>query len=97
MEIIKRQVVNAYILLEGIISLGIMVVIVSLMLTGIRSNQEFIAEARHHEEVMGVALMAVQTKRDNMNVNGCQVRIVRTERKIHIFENNQSVFSLEKK
>lgn len=96
MELIEKQVVRAYLLLEGIIALAIMVVIVSLILTGIRLNQQFLAKTRHQEELAVTALMAVQTNRKHLKINGCEVDVVRSEKGIEVSEDNQKVFTLKK-
>ncbi|AGM97959.1 competence protein ComG [Streptococcus iniae] len=83
-------------LLEGVIALAIMVIIVSLILTGIRLNQQFLAKSRHQEELIVTALMAVQTNRRHLKINGCEVDVVRSEKGIEVSEKHQKVFSLKK-
>ncbi|OHX26345.1 competence protein ComG [Streptococcus iniae] len=83
-------------LLEGVIALAIMVMIVSLILTGIRLNQQFLAKSRHQEELIVTALMAVQTNRRHLKINGCEVDVVRSEKGIEVSEKHQKVFSLKK-
>ncbi|MGT2807257.1 competence type IV pilus minor pilin ComGE [Streptococcus iniae] len=96
MEHIEKRVVRAYLLLEGVIALAIMVMIVSLILTGIRLNQQFLAKSRHQEELIVTALMAVQTNRRHLKINGCEVDVVRSEKGIEVSEKHQKVFSLKK-
>ncbi|WP_259458588.1 competence system putative prepilin ComGE [Streptococcus iniae] len=73
-----------------------MVIIVSLILTGIRLNQQFLAKSRHQEELIVTALMAVQTNRRHLKINGCEVDVVRSEKGIEVSEKHQKVFSLKK-
>ncbi|MGT2888571.1 competence type IV pilus minor pilin ComGE [Streptococcus didelphis] len=95
MEHIKKQGVKAYILLESLFALAILIFIVSVLLAAFKENQAFINHARHKEEVLTAALMAVQTNQESLTINGCQIQVIRSQDDIRIIENGKEIFTVE--
>ncbi|EFR43709.1 hypothetical protein STRPS_0830 [Streptococcus pseudoporcinus LQ 940-04] len=52
---------------------------------------------RHRQEAMAVALMAVQTNQDQLQVNGCRIHVVKNQKGLRISENHQEIFRITKK
>ncbi|EGJ26990.1 hypothetical protein STRPO_1521 [Streptococcus porcinus str. Jelinkova 176] len=52
---------------------------------------------RHRQEAMAVALMAVQTKQDQLQVNGCRIHIFKNQKGLSISENHQEIFRIKRK
>ncbi len=87
---------KAYILLESLIALGLLVTITSLILQQINRDQKRIADNLQRQEVMNLAIMAVQTKQDSLSLNGVSVKVVRDETTIAVYHDQEEVISLVK-
>lgn len=95
MVIIKKSV-KAYILLESLLSLGILALIVSLVLGEVDKNRQRVAESLHQQEVLNVATMAVQTDQEDLILNGVNVHVERNKEGISINENGRIVLQVSK-
>ncbi|WP_317335712.1 competence type IV pilus minor pilin ComGE [Streptococcus orisratti] len=95
MVIIKRSV-KAYILLESLLSLGILALIVSLVLGEVDKNRQQVAESLHQQEVLNVAAMAVQTDQEDLILNGVNVHVERNKEGVSINENGRIVLQVSK-
>ncbi|MGF0070995.1 competence type IV pilus minor pilin ComGE [Streptococcus orisratti] len=95
MVIIKKSV-KAYILLESLLSLGILALIVSLVLGEVDKNRQRVAESLHQQEVLNVAAMAVQTNQEDLKLNGVNVHVERNKEGISINENGRIVLQVSK-
>ncbi|MDY4002255.1 competence type IV pilus minor pilin ComGE [Streptococcus orisratti] len=95
MVIIKKSV-KAYILLESLLSLGILALIVSLVLGEVDKNRQRVAESLHQQEVLNVAAMAVQTDQEDLILNGVNVHVERNKEGISINENGRIVLQVSK-
>lgn len=96
MGIIKNEDIKAYILLESLIALAIMVFIVSLLLSALKQSQKDIALMRHKEEVVATGLMAIQTKQRQLELNGCHVIINSDQGGLSILENDQEILKISR-
>ncbi|MGT2687109.1 competence type IV pilus minor pilin ComGE [Streptococcus porcinus] len=97
MEHIKKRQVKAYILYESLLATVILIFIVTLFMSAISRQQREIARMRHRQEAMAVALMAVQTKQDQLQVNGCRIHIFKNQKGLSISENHQEIFRIKRK
>ena len=95
MVIIKKSV-KAYILLESLLSLGILALIVSLVLGEVDKNRQRVAESLHQQEVLNVAAMAVQTDQEDLILNGVNIHVERNKEGISINENGRIVLQVSK-
>ena len=95
MVIIKKSV-KSYILLESLLSLGILALIVSLVLGEVDKNRQRVAESLHQQEVLNVAAMAVQTDQEDLILNGVNVHVERNKEGISINENGRIVLQVSK-
>lgn len=95
MVIIKKSV-KAYILLESLLSLGILALIISLVLGEVDKNRQRVAESLHQQEVLNVAAMAVQTDQEDLILNGVNVHVERNKEGISINENGRIVLQVSK-
>ncbi|MBA2795686.1 competence type IV pilus minor pilin ComGE [Streptococcus porcinus] len=97
MERIKKREVKAYILYESLLATVILIFIVTLFVSAITRQQREIARMRHRQEAMAVALMAVQTNQDQLQVNGCRVHIFKNQKGLSISENHKEIFRIKRK
>lgn len=95
MVIIKKSV-KAYILLESLLSLGILALIISLVLGEVDKNRQQVAESLHQQEVLNVAAMAVQTDQEDLILNGVNVHVERNKEGVSINENGRIVLQVSK-
>ncbi|MGT2930008.1 competence type IV pilus minor pilin ComGE [Streptococcus dentasini] len=96
MVVIKKQSINAYILLESLIALAVLVTIVTLVLGEINRNREELAASLHRQEVLNVAQMAVQADEDSMTLNGVRVSVQRDSHAIRVYEGDEEVLYVAK-
>lgn len=88
--------VKAYILLESLIALGVLVTIASLVLGQLGRHQGEIAEQIREQEVLNLALMAVQTGQDSLSLDGLTVQVKRTDQGLVVYDGERVVMSLAK-
>lgn len=96
MVAIKRQKINAYILLESLIALGTLVTICSLILTAVDQGRRQEADLSRQTDILQVAQMAVQTQQDQLTLNGISVSVKRTDKKVAVYHEGQEVVAVEK-
>lgn len=96
MVAIKKQKIKAYILLESLIALAVLVTIVSLILGEINRNRQDLAASLQQQEALNVAQMAVQTKQDQLSLNGVTVQVQRTSTRITVYEDGKEVLHVSK-
>ncbi|MFA9413838.1 MULTISPECIES: competence type IV pilus minor pilin ComGE [unclassified Streptococcus] len=92
---IKKQL-QAYILLESLIALGVLVTIASLIVGQLGQHQAAVAQRLHQQEVLNVATMAVQTGQSSLSLNGISVQVSRTSSSITVYSEGKEVMSLAK-
>ena len=95
-EIIKKQKIKAYILLESLIALGILTLITSLILGELDKNRKHMELNLHKQEVLNVATMAVQINQDSLSLNGVHIQVVRKGGQIHIYEAGKKIMQVIK-
>ncbi|GEE06407.1 UNVERIFIED_CONTAM: competence protein ComG [Streptococcus canis] len=96
MEIIKKQV-KGYIALESVMATGLLFSIVILVLTSLQQGQVALTHYRNQQEKLNLALMAVQTGREEVTLNGCHITVRRTEHQISIQDDKGEVIRIEQK
>lgn len=96
MVAIKKRKIKAYILLESLIALAVLVTIVSLILGEINRNRQELAVSLQRQEALNVAQMAVQTKQDQLSLNGVTVQVQRTSTRITVYENGKEILHVSK-
>lgn len=96
MVAIKKRKIKAYILLESLIALAVLVTIVTLILTEINRDRQELVASLHRQEVLNLAQMAVQTKQDSLSLNGVTAQVQRTSTSIRVYENGREVLHVAK-
>lgn len=96
MVAIKKRKIKAYILLESLIALAVLVTIVTLILMEINRDRQELVASLHRQEVLNVAQMAVQTKQDNLSLNGVTVQVQRSSTSIRVYEDGKEVLHVVK-
>ena len=96
MVAIKKRKIKAYILLESLIALAVLVTIVTLILMEINRDRQELVASLHRQEVLNVAQMAVQTKQDNLSLNGVTVQVQRSSTSIRVYEDGKEVLRVVK-
>lgn len=93
--VVIAKAVKAYILLEGLIGLGVMVTLTSLVLGQFHQQQVLLAREQERQEVLQVAAMAVQTQQTQLTLNGVQVQLLEGETGIVVYSDGEEVLRLE--
>ncbi|HEK9074652.1 competence protein ComG [Streptococcus equi subsp. zooepidemicus] len=95
MVIIKKQV-KAYIALEGLIATGLILVIVTLILSALHYSQQELSACRQKQELLNTAVMAIQTKQRALSLNGCHIKLLSHQKGIAIVEKDQTIIRIER-
>ncbi|HFR3838855.1 TPA: competence type IV pilus minor pilin ComGE [Streptococcus suis] len=85
MVAIRKQKNKAYILLESLVALATLVTICSLILSAVDAGRRRQVWELEQQEVFNLAQMAVQTKQDDLALNGVAVQVQRTAERVDSF------------
>lgn len=96
MVTIKKQKLKAYILLEGLVALALLATIISLVLGEMDRSRTQMQESLHQQEVLNVATMAVQTGQDHLAINGVEVRMVKHDNEISVYDGQNEALHVTK-
>ena len=96
MVTIKKQKLKAYILLEGLVALALLATITSLVLGEMDRSRTQMQESLHQQEVLNVATMAAQAGQDHLAINGVEVRMVKHDNAISIYDGQNEVLHVTK-
>ena len=96
MVTIKKQKLKAYILLEGLVALALLATIISLGLGDMYRGRYQMQVSLHQQEVLNVATMAVQTGQDHLAINGVEVRMVKHDNEISVYDGQNEVLHVTK-
>ena len=94
---LKKQQIKATILLEALLALGIFSIIASLLLHQISYSRRETLAILQTEEVLRVAQMALQTGKDQLQLNGIQVQVQRNKDQIRVFYQGEELIHVEKR
>ncbi|MGT2907966.1 competence type IV pilus minor pilin ComGE [Streptococcus dentiloxodontae] len=92
----KRQSPRAYILMESLISLAVLAAIVGLVLNQVNQNRQTMASSLRYQEVLNVAVMAVQSGQSQLDINSISVTVKRTPISLSVYESGREVMYVEK-
>ncbi|WP_318150621.1 competence type IV pilus minor pilin ComGE [Streptococcus parasuis] len=93
---IRKLKSRAYVLLESLVALATLVTICSLILTAIDTGRKQLVNSWYQQEVYNVAKMAVQTGESYLELNGVEVSVQRTSRKLTVYHEGKEVIRIEK-
>lgn len=94
MVIIKRQKIKAYILLEGLIAFGLLVTIALLILEQIANQRQVLEMNLARQEALNVAQMAIQTKQEQLKLNGVSVRVEKGKQGVVVYHEQEEILRL---
>lgn len=97
LNVFKKQKIKAVILLEAVISLAIFASIATLLLGQIQESRKREAELLKQEEVLRVALMALQTGQKQLTVNGFTVEVFSNERGLEVYHGTEKLLAIQDK
>ena len=69
--------------------MAVLVLVSGLILDQINTNRRLMARNLHQQEVLSVATMAVQTKQDQLTLNGITVTVKRSQQGITVYESGK--------
>ncbi|MDU7961143.1 MAG: competence type IV pilus minor pilin ComGE [Streptococcus sp.] len=88
---IKSRYRRGYILVESLVAMAVLVLVSGLILDQINTNRRLMARNLHQQEVLSVATMAVQTKQDQLTLNGITVTVKRSQQGIEVYESGKEI------
>ena len=82
--------------MESLVAMAVLVVVAGLVLQQINKNRQVLADSLYQQEVLSVATMAVQTKKDHLSLNGVSVTVNRSKEGIYVYEGGKEVVRVVK-
>lgn len=82
--------------MESLIALGLLVTIVSLVLTQVNQERVNYQASLDRQEVLNLAQMAVQTDQSSLTMNGVSVQVSRTAKSIIVYSQGEEILHVEK-
>lgn len=76
--------------------MAVLVLVVGLILKQINSNRKAMAASLHQQEVLSVATMAIQTKQDQLTLDGITVSVRRGKDRVTVYEAGKEVMHVDK-
>lgn len=73
-----------------------MAMITSLVLGQVNLSRQRYEQSLRRQEVLNLAIMAVQTKQDRLSLNGQNVAVVRNGEGVMVYDGEQLILSVEK-
>ena len=92
---LKKQKIRAVILLEAVVALAIFASIATLLLGQIQQNRQLEAEILQKEEVLRVAKMALQTRQNQVNINGVGIQVFSSEKGLEVYYGSEKLLDLK--
>ncbi|MCU9534008.1 competence type IV pilus minor pilin ComGE [Streptococcus sp. CSL10205-OR2] len=88
---------KAYILLESLIALALLVMVTTVILGELSKDSQRIKDNIRQEQVLNVASMAVQTHQSELTVDGVTVSVKESTNSIRVFHEGEEVMSVAEK
>lgn len=97
MGILRKKKIKAYILLESLIALSVLVLIVTLVLGELTRHNKVIRAQESQEEQLTIAQMAVQTNQSQMKLNGVEVTVVESANSLDIYSGGKQLLHVQER
>lgn len=78
------------------VGLAILASIVSLLLGVLNQQNRILKERLRQEEVLNIAIMAVQTRQDHLSLNGTSIAIQRDETSLQVLHEGKRLIEITK-
>lgn len=75
--------------------MGVLISLVSLVLGQLNHNRRIYLEQIREQEIINLALMAVQTQQERLTLDGLRVELVREEGSLVVYEGDREVLRLD--
>mgnify|MGYP004502100989 CR=1 FL=1 len=96
MENLKKKSVRAYLLLESLITLGLLGILVTSVLTEVVKSRQQLQEDNQQIEALNVAKMALNSQLTELSVNGASIKVEQTDDQISITNRGKELLELER-
>lgn len=97
MENIRRESLEAYLLLESLVAMSLLVFFVTVVLEQVIQVKKQTEMENREIEALNVAYMAINTRKKHLNLNGVQISIEETTSQMTVRESGEILIVLEKK
>jgi type II secretory pathway pseudopilin PulG len=95
-ENLKKKSVRAYLLLESLITLGLLGILVTSVLTEVVKSRQQLQEDNQQIEALNVAKMALNSQLTELSVNGASIKVEQTDDQISITNRGKELLELER-
>ena len=92
---LRKQKIKAVILLEAVVALAVFASIATLLMEQIQQNRRLEAEILQKEEVLRVTKMALQTGRNQLNINGVEIQVFASEKGLEVYHGSEKMLDLK--
>lgn len=76
--------------------MGLLVTIASLVLTLLNAQRQRLDQQIYQQEVLNVAIIAVQSQHSYLDLDGIAVQVVQNDRELTVYHEGEEVIRLEK-
>lgn len=96
MENLKKKSVRAYLLLESLITLGLLGILVTSVLTEVVKSRQQLQEDNQQIEALNVAKMVLNSQLTELSLNGASIKVEQTDDQISITNRGKELLELER-
>lgn len=96
MENLKKKSVRAYLLLESLITLGLLGILVTSVLTEVVKSRQQLQQDNQQIEALNVAKMTLKSRLTELSVNGASIKVEQTDDQISITNRGKELLELER-
>ncbi|MBP2623607.1 competence type IV pilus minor pilin ComGE [Streptococcus oricebi] len=97
MEKLRKQRIEASILLEALLALAVFSLIAGLILEEIRLSRKEQVRLLEQEELLRAGQMALQSNQDRLEINGVVIQVKRSSQAIGVYHQGEELIHVEKK
>lgn len=97
MEILRKKQIKAYILLESLMAMSILVIIVSMIVGEINHNRRILIREFQQEEALVLARMTIQTHQKKQELNGVTISIKESDKAIIVYQSGKEILNVYQK
>ncbi|GBG96498.1 competence type IV pilus minor pilin ComGE [Lactococcus termiticola] len=89
--------IKAYLLLEGLIAMGLLLTLTSLLLSGLTQSRGQEAELNQDIEALNLAQYLLESEQESIKEKGLQVELARTDQGLQIKGQGRLILNVEEK
>lgn len=94
---IRKKQIKAYILWESVLSILVMMSLISLFVIPMLRYQKQFKGLEEKSNALSVAVMALQTQKKTLHLNGVHIKIIKIDNQVKVIENGETLLNVVQK